>query len=59
MEIMNTLRALLRGDDGQDLLEYALLFALIALMALAAVDEAGEQIAAFFSNIATTFASAA
>ena len=59
MNATSRLRDFVRGDDGQDLLEYALLIALIALVAIAAVDEAGEQIAAIFSNVATTLASAA
>jgi len=44
---MNRLVALARwarAEDGQDLLEYALLCALIALVALGAVTAVGNQI---------------
>jgi pilus assembly protein Flp/PilA len=58
MNLTSRLRALVRGEDGQDLLEYALLVSLIALVALAAVDETGEQISGVFANIATRLASA-
>jgi Flp pilus assembly pilin Flp len=58
MNLTSRLRALLRGDEGQDLLEYALLVSLIALVALAAVDETGEQVRGVFQNIASTLASA-
>jgi len=53
------LRALLRGEEGQDLLEYALLVALIALVAVAAVTAAGGSVATIFQNIADALAKAA
>jgi pilus assembly protein Flp/PilA len=42
-----------RNEEGQDLLEYALLVALIALVALAAVAAAGGAVSAIFTDIAT------
>ena len=45
------LRALLRDEAGQDLLEYALLTALIALAAVVAVKAAGVQVSAIFDAI--------
>jgi len=42
-----------RNEEGQDLLEYALLVALIALVALAAVAAAGGAVEAIFTDIAT------
>ncbi len=39
-------------DEGQDLLEYALLVALIALVAVGAVTAAGVQINTIFTNVA-------
>ena len=39
-------------DEGQDLLEYALLVALIALVAVAAVTAAGASVSTIFNNIA-------
>ena len=41
-----------RKDEGQDLLEYALLVALIALGAVAAVTLAGDKVEAVFNAIA-------
>jgi Flp pilus assembly pilin Flp len=40
------------NDEGQDLLEYALLVALIAIVAIAAVTLAGQQVDAIFTQIA-------
>jgi pilus assembly protein Flp/PilA len=41
-----------RNDDGQDLLEYALLIALIAIVAVVAVTSAGSAVAAQFAAVA-------
>jgi Flp pilus assembly pilin Flp len=46
------LRSLVRDDAGQDLLEYALLIALIALACVLAVTAAGTAVAAAFTAIA-------
>lgn len=43
-----------RAEDGQDLLEYALLVALIAVVAVAGVTAAGVQVNAIFLDIADT-----
>ena len=40
-----------RDEDGQDLLEYALLVALIALVAVAGVTAAGVRVSAIFNAI--------
>jgi Flp pilus assembly pilin Flp len=40
-----------REEDGQDLLEYALLVALIAIVAVAAVTLAGVKVDAIFRDI--------
>jgi pilus assembly protein Flp/PilA len=52
MNFINTLRALAKKDEGQDLLEYALLVALIALVAVGAVTAAGTSVSTIFTNIA-------
>jgi Flp pilus assembly pilin Flp len=57
--LINRLRTFVRADEGQDLLEYALLVALIALVAYAAVAAAGGSVNTIFSNIASSLASAA
>jgi Flp pilus assembly pilin Flp len=43
----------LRRQEGQDLLEYALLVALIAIVAVGAVTAAGAQVSTIFTNIAS------
>ena len=47
----NFVRSLLRGEQGQDLLEYSLLVALIALVAAGAVGLAGGKVDAIFDAI--------
>jgi pilus assembly protein Flp/PilA len=49
----NFLSMLKKNDDGQDLLEYALLVALIAIVAVGAVTAAGTQVSNIFNQIAT------
>jgi pilus assembly protein Flp/PilA len=46
------LRALLAQEEGQDLAEYALLLALIAIVAVAAITLLGTNVQAIFNNIA-------
>ena len=57
--LTNYLKALAVQEDGQDLLEYALLVALIALIAIGAVGLAGGAVNTIFSNIATKLSAAA
>jgi pilus assembly protein Flp/PilA len=52
MSLMNRLQVFAKDDSGQDLLEYALLVALIALVAVGAVTVAGSQVNIIFSRIA-------
>jgi pilus assembly protein Flp/PilA len=47
------LRGFVRKDEGQDLVEYALLVALIALGAVVAVTATGTSIQGVFDNIST------
>jgi pilus assembly protein Flp/PilA len=52
--MMNALvrfRALLRNDEGQDLIEYALLAGLIALVAVVAIGDAGTEVNAIWGDI--------
>ena len=53
MNLINRLRALLRSESGQDLLEYAMLVALIAIVCYVAVEAAGTAVFNVFNNIAT------
>ena len=45
-------------EEGQDLLEYALLVALIALVAIVAVTAAGTSVSGIFQRIADALAGA-
>jgi pilus assembly protein Flp/PilA len=51
--MMAHMNALLRDDSGQDLIEYALLAALIALAAVVAIGTAGTQVNAIWQAITT------
>ena len=46
------LKNLLDGEEGQDLVEYALLVGLIVIIAIVAVTSAGQSVQAIFQNIA-------
>ena len=52
MDFVNRLRAFVGNDEGQDLLEYALLVALIALVAVGAITLAGTKVNTIFADIA-------
>ena len=56
MEFVNRMRAFVRDDSGQDLLEYALLVGLIALVCYLAVGSAGNAVNAIFTSIAASLA---
>jgi pilus assembly protein Flp/PilA len=57
--LFNFVKSFVREEEGQDLLEYALLVALIALVAIGAVGAAGGSVSTIFSNIAGQLAGAA
>ena len=59
MSLVTYLRTLARDDEGQDLLEYALLVALIALVCVAAITSAGTSVRAIFTAIAAQLTTAA
>jgi pilus assembly protein Flp/PilA len=59
MSLIIRLRSLMQQEEGQDLLEYALLVALIALVAVAAVTAAGQSVNTIFSSIAAALGKAA
>jgi pilus assembly protein Flp/PilA len=52
MSIINFVKNFANQEDGQDLLEYALLVALIALIAVAGVKLAGEKVDTVFKSVA-------
>jgi len=59
MELMTRLHALMNSEDGQDLLEYALLVALIALVCVGAIGLAGTNVNVIFGRIAAALTPAA
>jgi pilus assembly protein Flp/PilA len=56
--LVNFINSVARNDEGQDLLEYALLVALIALVAVGAVTAAGTSVNNIFTAIAGQLAAA-
>jgi pilus assembly protein Flp/PilA len=58
-QLVALVNALARNEEGQDLLEYALLVALIALIAIAGVTLAGKSVNVIFTNIANALTTAA
>jgi pilus assembly protein Flp/PilA len=52
MDFITRLRAFVRDDEGQDLIEYALLVALISLVAVVAITQAGSAVNNIFASIA-------
>jgi len=57
--LFNFVKSFVREEEGQDLLEYALLVALIALVAIGAVGAAGGSVSTIFQNIAGQLSGAA
>jgi pilus assembly protein Flp/PilA len=58
-QLMTFVKSFVREEEGQDLLEYALLVALIALIAIGAVGAAGGAVQAIFNDIAGRLGGAA
>jgi len=51
VNLMNRLVSLVRDEQGQDLVEYAMLVALIALVCVIGVAAAGTSVNAIFASI--------
>jgi pilus assembly protein Flp/PilA len=58
-QLVTFVKSFARNEEGQDLLEYALLVALIALIAIGAVGAAGTAVNSIFSAIAGALSTAA
>ena len=58
-QLVAFVKSFARNEEGQDLLEYALLVALIALIAIGAVGMAGGAVSTIFTNIANALGGAA
>ena len=59
MNVITRLRTRLGDDSGQDLLEYALLVALIALVCVAVITSTGSSVQTIFQNISSELSKAA
>ena len=53
MKLITRMRSFVRGTEGQDLLEYALLVALIALVSVVAMTATGTKVSDIFTAIST------
>jgi len=58
LKLMVNFRDLMSREEGQDLVEYALVVALIALGATASMQSLATAISSAFASISTTFANA-
>lgn len=56
MNVYMKFHGLRTGEEGQDLVEYALLVALIALVCIAGVNNVATAVNSVFTNISTTLA---
>jgi len=56
MMFISRLKSFAVADEGQDLLEYALLIALIALVSVGVLKTAGSNVMNIFSSIGTQLA---
>ena len=59
MKLVTRIQSLARREEGQDLLEYALLIALIAIVAVGAVTAAGTNVSQIFQRISDALAATA
>ena len=57
--ITSTLKAFWQEEDGQDMVEYALLLAFVALAAVAVLSSVKTSISTVWSNINSTLTTAA
>ena len=54
----NLIKRFIRNEEGQDLIEYALLIVFIAIVVIAALDLLGPIIATVYNNIGTELSGA-
>jgi pilus assembly protein Flp/PilA len=59
MKLISFLLEFVRNEEGQDLIEYALLVALIALVCVAALTSAGSEVNTIFQKIQGKLSTAA
>ena len=59
MKLVNSIKTFVRDEEGQDLIEYALLVALISLVCVVALTDAGKQVNNIFTSIKDELTTAA
>ena len=59
MKLVNSIQGFVRDEEGQDLIEYALLVALISLVCVVALTDAGTQVNNIFTAIKNKLTTAA
>ena len=59
MNLLNHVTTFVRDEEGQDLIEYALLVALISLVCVVALTDAGKQVNNIFTAIKDKLTNAA
>ena len=59
MKLVNIIKTFVRDEEGQDLIEYALLVALISLVCVVALTDAGKQVNNIFTSIKDKLTTAA
>ena len=59
MNLTKSVNAFVRDEAGQDLIEYALLVALISLVCVVALTDAGKEVSNIFTSIKNKLAGAA
>jgi pilus assembly protein Flp/PilA len=52
--MVNTFKSLIRDDEGATMVEYGLLVALIAMVALAAVTTLGSHLSTLYNSVANS-----
>lgn len=52
--MLNTLKSLIRDEEGATMVEYALMVALVAAVAVAAVSTLGHNVSTVFNSVAGT-----
>jgi pilus assembly protein Flp/PilA len=56
VKLVTNFQSLVAGEEGQDLVEYALLVCLIALAAIAGVDRVANGVTNVFTRISSSLA---
>lgn len=54
MKLLNQLKAFLKSEDGPTATEYAVMLALIIIVALASITLLGNKVNTIFSNVETS-----